>query len=319
VEHVPGYPSVDLGPAWFWPHNRHVVAAVQDLGLGSFTQEASGATVIDRGPGAPSQRAMLPDAEGSPFRIVGGVTALVQALARDLNPGAIRLGTAATRIEQTEAGVRVHTDSDTVGARVCILALPPEVIARGLAFSPPLAEELTRLMHATPTWMSWSMKAALVYPRATWREAGLSGAAISQSGPVQQFYDATEPGAFTPGASGGPAALVGWVDPAQSRRFSPEALREAVVAQASRLFGMGEPLAFAARDWSAEPLTSPPTGLPPGATTQFFGHHTLRDPLWNGLLHLAGSETSGETPGYLDGALARGAEVARSAAERLAE
>ncbi len=65
VDHVPGHPSVDLGPAWFWPHSQHVRAAVQDLDLSAFPQEASGATVIDRGAGVPPQRAMLPDAEGS--------------------------------------------------------------------------------------------------------------------------------------------------------------------------------------------------------------------------------------------------------------
>lgn len=306
VEAMPGG-GADLGPAWFWPHHRHMAHLVEARGLGTFEQPTAGDAMWDAASGGGAVRVPGGGDEAPSFRVVGGMSALVDSLARDVGP--VVLGAPVERIVRTDDGAEVTArrasgEPVVVKARAVVVALPPALAAQTLAFGPPLEPERMRLLGSVATWMSWSMKVALAYPEATWRRAGLSGLGLSPGGFVSQFFDATEPG------DDALAVLVGWADPVRAQRMTPDERRREATAQATRLFGVGAPTAYAERDWSAEPFTTEAGGQAAGLG--LFGHARLRDTLWDGRLHLAGAETAAESPGYLDGAVVRGEEVARA-------
>lgn len=162
-------------------------------------------------------------------------------------------------------------------------------------------------MQDTQTWMGQAMKAVLVYPRPFWRAMGLSGLAISHSGPVAQWHDATP-------FEGAPGGLFGWVNNHSPVRKLPPAERQAaIISQATRLFGpaAAEPLHYAECDWSREPYThAPPGQLVPEVEQPAYGHPLLQAAHFNGRLHWAGAEVSPRYGGYLAGAIEAGQAAA---------
>jgi monoamine oxidase len=232
------------------------------------------------------------------MRVDGGTAALITALARGLPPGVIRLSIRATHLAISSTGIDVMTDSGQVlSVAQVLLALPPRLLVAQVGFDPPLPTAITRLWQSTPTWMAPHAKFVAVYDRAFWREAGLSGAARSQVGPLVEIHDAT--------TAEGQAALFGFVGvPAESRaRAGEAAVIAAAVKQLGQLFGSlaAQPMATLYKDWAADPLTATPDDLSAG------NHPSpARQPWiegdWQTRLILIGSETSRTEPGYLAGA-----------------
>ena len=68
-----------------------------------------------------------------------GTASLAQAIAADV-PGEIRLNSPVRAIRQTATGVSVDTDSETVAGRLCVLAVPVNVMGQ-IAFDPPFAAD----------------------------------------------------------------------------------------------------------------------------------------------------------------------------------
>ncbi|MGB3395514.1 MAG: FAD-dependent oxidoreductase, partial [Nitrospira sp.] len=137
------------------------------------------------------------------------------------------------------------------------------------------------------------------YQHPFWREAGLSGTAQSQVGPLIEIHDATT-------ASGTPA-LFGFLGVGADQRaaIGEDALTRACIKQLARLFGpeAGQPRATLLKDWAADPLTATaddrsPSGHPEPAQAPWVTG------AWTGRMFLAGSETSTTAPGYLAGAIA---------------
>lgn len=147
--------------------------------------------------------------------------------------------------------------------------------------------------------MAGHAKFVALYPTAFWREAGLSGSAVSQVGPLAEVHDASDVG-------GRHAALFGFVGvPALwRRRMGRQALMDAAVAQLGRLFGAEAltPKVVHLQDWADEAETAT------AADEQSASVHpqplSTRLPApWCDCIHLAGSEFAPDFPGYLEGAL----------------
>ena len=97
---------------------------------------------------------------------------LSETIVAMLPPYARSLGIAVERIEHGPQGVRVTTTSGSFEAAEVVVAVPP-VMASRIAFEPPLPAGLSR---ALSVWESGDVIKVLVrYPKAFWREAGLSG------------------------------------------------------------------------------------------------------------------------------------------------
>lgn len=276
----------DLGPAWIWPHNHRILALLESLGLNTFAQYASGRLVFEDAAGR-VRRDLEFATMGDALRVEGGLARVTDTLASGLGD---RLGLARRVLQVLEVtdGVSVLMADGRVHARRVILAMPPRLIA-GLGVAVPDA----------PTWMAGHAKLVATYPTAFWRENGLNGDAISHRGPLAEIHDASPVGAKL-------GALFGFAQVGAARQ---PGFREAAIAQLVRLFGQdaATPDDVFIKDWSMDPVTATKADLTPPSD----------HPTYNALpptrrLIFAGTETSRDNGGFLEGALAA-AEAAHAA------
>lgn len=288
----------DLGPSWFWPDIQPDFAAyVQGLGAAAFPQADAGDLMFQREQGPAQRYAGMPQ-EPASMRLAGGIAALIASLAHDPPDGAIRLNARATSLTLGPHSVDVTIASGEVLKAVhVLLALPPRLLAAHIRFNPPLPPAVTRLWQGTPTWMAAHAKFIAVYDHPFWRDAGLSGAARSQIGPLVEIYDST--------TADGRAALFGFVGvPATSRAEAGEAaVTAASLRQMGQLFGTSatRPIATHYKDWAADPLTGMPDTLVAGSHPSP-ARRIWVEGEWADRLTLIGTETSRAEPGYLAGA-----------------
>ena len=158
------------------------------------------------------------------------------------------------------------------------------------------------------------IKVVATYARPFWREAGYSGEAVSDGGPLRLCFDDSGPG-------GHPPALVGFFlgDTARAWTQKPaEERRRAALESLARFFGPEAltPTAYADLDWIAEPWsTGCYVGLPRLGTLTAIGD-ALQAP-W-GRVHWAGTETAREGCGYIDGAVESGERATTEVSARRA-
>lgn len=158
------------------------------------------------------------------------------------------------------------------------------------------------------------IKVVATYERAFWREAGFSGEAVSDTGPVRLCFDDCGPDGHHP-------ALVGFFLGETARAWTgrPAAERQrAALESFARFFGPQalKPTAVADLDWPAEPWSKGCyVGLPRPGVLSTIGD-ALRAPF--GRVHWAGTETAIEGCGYLDGAVESGERAATELSARLA-
>ncbi len=306
----------DLGPAWFWPDMQPAIAAlVDELGLTGFQQYSEGDVLVEQAPTIAPARYPGFGQMASSFRIAGGTAALVTALARDLPQDRLRLGAAVTHAALREDGVTLALRDaagkrETLEARALLLALPPRLAEKTIAFTPALPGDVSARWRAMPTWMAPHAKFVAVYAKPFWRANGLCGTAQSGVGPMVEIHDASA----MPEREGG-AALFGFVGvPAAARaRIGETALRQHCLAQLVRLFGQeaGRPIATHFKDWAADPFTATADDNgehPEAMTAPWF------DAVWSRHAAMAGSETAPAHPGYLEGALLAAQNAVRAIA-----
>lgn len=112
-------------------------------------------------------------------RVVGGSVLVSQRLAEGLD---VRLGMPVRTVAQTDDGVTVTAVDGTVftGRRV-VVAIPPALAGR-LDYDPILPAWRDQLTQRVPA--GTVVKCFATYPEPFWRDNGLNGQAISDSGPV---------------------------------------------------------------------------------------------------------------------------------------
>lgn len=311
-----GTSAYDLGPSWFWPQVQPALGAlVSELGLTSSPQRSDGDVVFERMSREPAQRCTPVEPVSGSMRLDGGATTLVRALARDLPPDAVHLGTCVTGLALLDDGVRVHhrdaAGDGSTDARHVVVALPPRLLEASVALDPAPTRETAELWRGTPTWMAAQAKFFALYDTPFWVEDGLSGTVQSLVGPLLEIHDATT-------RSGG-AALMGFlgVGPADRQALGEQALTEACVGQLARVFGprARSPRSTILHDWATEPLTSTAADLVSGG-------HPVPAPVWvdgpwADTLLLAGSEVSPSEGGYLAGAVEASTRAADEVCRRL--
>lgn len=306
---VPGAVSgvpIDLGPTWVWPHQTHVQALLHRLGLSTYPQYTEGAAVFDQGAGAPPQRFMTERVPEPAYRVTGGMSLVVRRLLAKISPGQVAFGQVVRRVEEEADTLTVRTRGGRrYRAHQLLITLPPR-LAAAIEYEPPLPLSVVMALQETQTWMGQAMKVGLVYERPFWRSAGLSGMAVSYSGAVGQFHDATPPG-------NGAGALFGWLgNQSRARALAQDERRAAVVAQAVRLFGAeaSAPLDFVECNWRLEPFTNGGNAIPE-VEHPVYGSPLLQPAQMNGRLHWTSTEVAAVGGGYLEGAVYIGEEIAR--------
>ncbi|MFF1545123.1 flavin monoamine oxidase family protein [Streptomyces sp. NPDC058291] len=233
------------------------------------------------------------------WRVDGGAHRLSEALAAELGDR-VRLSEPVTAVEQDDSGVTVRSAGGVTRADAVIVALPP-VLADRIDFSPGLPVPRS----GERTGPGCAVKVHLIHPSPLWRGHGLSGWSVSAGGPLLSTVDDSP-------ADGGAGILTGFVTGEEARRFaalSPAEQRTAAVAQAARLFPrLPEPIGFQVTDWVNDPYSR-------GCYAALFGPgdwlalgpHLTRP---HGRVHWAGTETSTEFFGLMEGAVRSGHRAA---------
>ncbi|MYZ06822.1 NAD(P)-binding protein [Streptomyces sp. SID2999] len=216
------------------------------------------------------------------------------------------LDTRVRRISQDAGGVKVHTDDAVIDAKYAIVTSAPEHRAY-IEFEPALPEKTEGL---TRTWpMGALSKAFVAYDKPFWRDAGLSGESLTDTGTVFITFDVSP--------DDGPGVLMAFCVPRVYDGFSPEIRRERVTRQLVDLFGAqaSEPIDYVDHCWGAEPFApgGPHPAAPPYASVTYGS--ALTEP--HGRVHWAGTETAGEWVGTLNGAVLTGLDTAEQVARRL--
>lgn len=292
-----GEVGFDLGPAWFWPGQPRMAALMRELRLSVFEQYADGVLTFEDESGQVQRGRGFASMEGS-YRLSGGLGALIDALVSKLPEDRLHQNAQVDLIQKTQEGVSAST---TNGARIeakrIVFALPLRLACQ-LAFTPALDPTAQQVMAGTATWMAGQAKALAVYETPFWREAGLSGDAMSCRGPMVEIHDASP-------AVGGPYALFGFIGISPEMRRNEAALKQAVVGQLVRLFGAkaGDPEKVFVKDWAFDPFTASALDRQPLYTHPSYGLPDALDDLWDGRLLFSGTETGRMFGGYLEGAL----------------
>ncbi|MEM6664130.1 MAG: NAD(P)/FAD-dependent oxidoreductase [Pseudomonadota bacterium] len=299
----------DLGPAWFWPGQPRMAALTQRFGLTVFDQHSNGDLIFQDRSGAIQRGRGFASMEGS-LRIDGGMGALVSALADQIPPERLLMQTRLKRVERTDVGITATLESDEglieVDAKRVVLAMPPRVIAETVLFDPPLDASEISAMAAIPTWMAGQTKVVAIYDQPHWREAGLSGDAMSQRGPMVEIHDASP-------AKGGPYALFGFVGvPADVRRKQRGDLLHAAQQQLEMMFGskMATPREVILQDWATIPEITTEADLAPVHAHPAYGLPPSLSQIWDRRVILGSTETAPGFGGYLEGALEAAERVA---------
>lgn len=291
----------DLGPSWFWPGQHRMQRLVQDLKLQKFDQYASGAVLFETKAGEILRDLGFASMQGS-WRLQSGMRGLIDGIAHQLPPDRLHLNHAVTELHQD--GGLAFSNGLKCQAQKIVLALPPRLAAE-LSFSPPLGPAQLQALTGIPTWMGGQAKFVALYDQPFWRQAGLSGDAFSQAGPLGEIHDASP---SDPALAGGAsAALFGFIGlPAQTRRGQEAAITQAALAQLARIFGpkAAQPVKFAYQDWAQEKYTAAPQDYAALGQHPAYGLPSALQDLWQGRLCFCVTEVAAEMGGYLEGALA---------------
>ncbi|MCI4677107.1 FAD-dependent oxidoreductase [Rhodoblastus acidophilus] len=307
--------AVDLGASWFWPDRQPLLTALLgELGLESFAQFDDGAVLrLNEADATPERIDVAGGVHGGARRVVGGAQKIVEALRRllpqerlhlDCQIRGIRDGDDHVVLTINEAGATRVVEADRV-----VLALPPRLAEERIIFAPGLDGSMRQVMRDAPTWMAAQAKAVTTFAAPAWREAGHSGNAFvsHEQAVFDEIFDASDP-------RGGEAALGGFLAMGPELR---EAFRDGLPmlmqSQFEQVFGgLPDGREHFYQDWAKDAETCSALDRERGREEQrSAANPLLRRALWQGRLHLGGSETGSIQAGYMEGALEAAQRIAR--------
>ena len=236
-------------------------------------------------------------------RFIGGSQLISIKMARALGHR-ILLSHAVREISQTRTGVRVVADGLSVNAKQVIVTGPPSITAL-IRYAPELPFMRAQLTQRYP--QGTVIKVEAVYDRPFWRDDGLTGQAVSLTGPVKVTFDNSPP-------DGRPGVLLGFIEGAEARHWGQRSARErkaAVLGNFVTYFGpkAAHPRSWIEMNWSKETWTRGCyVGFTPPGVLLDYGP-SIRAPI--GRIHWAGAETSIYWNGYMDGAVRSGQRAAK--------
>jgi monoamine oxidase len=236
-------------------------------------------------------------------RIMGGSQLVAQRMAEALGERVI-LSTPIRRLEHNETHVKVIADTLTVKAERVIVTLPP-TLANRLVYEPALPDSRQQLMQRSS--MGSVIKVMVIYDKPFWREEGLSGQILTDTGPIHTTYDNSPPDSSL-------GVLLGFIEGENARhlRCLGHDARERLTLE-SLVNYFGEKaltyVQYLEKNWLTDPWAQ-------GGYCGYFGPNlwtkygeTLREPC--GRIHWAGTETSSVWNGYMEGALRSGERAAK--------
>jgi monoamine oxidase len=288
---------VELGATWFGEAHIQLKKLLKELQLESFEQFMTGKALFQAFSMAPPQLFEIPNDSPS-YRIKGGTGAIIQALEQKLHPYEILLNQIVTNLDFSDSLCTIITKTDVFSADIVISTLPPALFSHAIQISPKLSDSFYSIASHTHTWMQDSIKAALIYKQPFWRTNGLSGTVFSQVGPFTELYDQCT-------FENSRYALCGFVSRGYAH-LSEEQLKQTLIQQLVNLFGeqADEVLSVELTDWSTESYTKHEEQKYLDVYPhQYNGHAVFQQSYAENRLLFAGTETSTEFSGYMEGAV----------------
>ena len=252
------------------------------------------------------------DPEAGPdMRFVGGAQQIPIKLAKPLGHRVIT-GAYVYGIEHSADGVTAYASGLTVQARRAVITLPPMLAGR-IRYDPPLSAARDHLTESTP--MGWLIKVHCIYPTRFWKPHDLSGAVNSDSGAIRVVVDNSPPLPSSPSGSE-KGILVAFIEGEGAHDLATQPLpvrRAAVLNELGTYFEdlgpqAANPELYLEKNWGDDPFAR---GNYSGYWTQglwtTYGPE-LRAPIDS--LHWAGTETSPDWNGKMEGAVQSGLNAA---------
>ncbi|CAM3419855.1 hypothetical protein GCM10016272_01960 [Psychrobacter glaciei] len=310
IDHKKSNDGFDLGPSWFWPEYQSQLSdLIEALDLPRFAQFEEGDMMVERAANELPIRTQGYKSSPPSMRLVGGMTALTDALYARLDAKRVITDQIVKRLTKTGQHIEIEVECGsehinagqiiTYRAQHVLLALPPRLAGNNIVFEPALPQNLAIEWQETATWMAPHAKYVAVYDSPFWRNQGLSGAARSAIGPLTEIHDAS--------LIEGEGAVFGFFGvPVEVRQsVSERELKAHCRAQMVRLFGTqaNTPTAEYIKDWAQDPFTAMP------ADASGAGQHAVAPAskpaagVWQDSLTGCGSEWSAQFPGYVAGAI----------------
>jgi len=242
-------------------------------------------------------------------RVKGGVQQICHLLAEKLIPQ-VQLENAVQTIQQNEKGVRVQSKIGCFFANYVIVTVPPKP-ALEITYQPALSKARSHLLSSLT--LSQMIKCIIVYDTPFWRQAGLNGLIMSDTGPLKVISDCSP-------MNSSQGALVGLSSSKVIHKLSQESqqARQAVILeQLTECLGSqaAQPLEYIEQDWFSFPWTKGAyfPNMPPNIMTTY--GKSLREPV--GRIHWAGTETATLWMGSMEGAIRSGERAAQEVLTRL--
>ncbi|AZQ44153.1 flavin monoamine oxidase family protein [Nonlabens ponticola] len=293
---------IDLGAAWFWSYNREVLSLIDKLGLKYEEQHMDSKVWYKSHPGTSYQLIDMPANQPASYRLRGGSSNLILSLNAVLKEGQVKYNTTVQRVVHHRDTYQIHTNDIIYNADVVINTIPPQITASAITFEPSMPINYLYIARRTQTWMEDSVKFGLGFKSPFWKEKGIPATAFSNSGPIAELYDYSH----YPSSR---FALMGFVHPTATRLPADER-KKVIVDQLAELLGIEvhNYISFELSAWNEQPSTNP-DAQNLRTPHENNGHPILRQSLNGGTLIMAGSETSDQHAGYMEGAL-RSAQLA---------
>jgi monoamine oxidase len=211
--------------------------------------------------------------------------------------GRVRLDSPVRTIRQGPDSVTVEADTGVLRGRRAVVCVPP-VLANEIRYDPPLQAKKGVLLSNGP--MGACIKFHATYDRPFWRSQNLNGEILSADDAVSLTYDNSPKDGKMAGA------IVGFVLADQARRLSalnsPDQETE-ILACLARFLGeqAKQPRALVVQDWGHEQWSRGAFAAHYATGVLTHVGAVLQAPC--GRVHWAGTDTSPEWWGYMEGAL----------------
>jgi Monoamine oxidase len=287
---------LELGATWFSDMHPNLLRLIDELGLKIYPQYSKGISLFQTRSFEPPQRFHIPEAESPSYRLAGGTQSLIDALSQKLPTENIHLNAKVRAIEVEGNQVAIETNDDRkINADKVVIAVPPQLAAKQITFSPKLPDTAAAIFTDVQTWMAGAIKFTLEYAEPFWRNDGYSGMLYSHAGIITEMYDHTN-------FEGNKFGLTGFLN-SSAASYPQEVRKKHVLQQLGELMGVPalKPTVYSDKVWTDEFIME--GNQPVQRPHQYNGHPLMRENYMEGKLAFSASETANEFGGYMEGAV----------------
>jgi monoamine oxidase len=237
-------------------------------------------------------------------RVVGGTGLLAPGLAKQIGESNIHLNSPVQAITKRDNSYIVQSSKQSFIAKDVVVAMSPPLAGR-IRYDPPLSAQRDQLTQRM--FMGSLGKATAIYAKPFWREANLTGQALTNSGTVRSTLDVSPD-------DGSYGAILGFIEADQMRALDDATDSEIAALVSEDYISYFGPQAANVSEWVIQRWDNEiysrggPVAVASPGTLSRYGP-ALRKP--QGGIHWAGTESSDFWVGYMSGALRAGKRAAR--------